>query len=114
MNKIFQTMSRRDNYRIKERSSKTPYLLILVIFLLLYIISNIYGDNKSLHDDKEVLEYEIMESDSIKYFLEIKNKALLKKLDSIKNIKPIVKPTYKRRIETPVETPVIEKADTIN
>lgn len=111
--------NRRGNYRVNEKSVKTPYLLIMIILILLYIISKIYDDNKSLHSDKEMLEYEIMESDSIKDVLETKNYQLVKKLDSIKNTKPIVKPIYKRRRETPVETPAIktptiEKADTTN
>jgi hypothetical protein len=74
---------------------------------------NIYDDNKSLYVEKEILNYEIMESDSVKSVLCNKIKRLEKELDSIKSIKPISKPLYKRRRDA-IVTPVTVIADTIN
>lgn len=113
MNKILAMMNnRRSNHRYND--NKTPYLLILLIFVLLYTMNHLYDDNKSLSVDKEILEYELNESDSIKQILEYKNVQLYKKLDSIKTIKPIVKPVYKRRKDISIETPVTVTTDTIN
>jgi hypothetical protein len=105
-------MNRRGYRQERVRNSKVPYLLALIIFVLLYIMKNIYEDNKSLYIEKESLNYEIMESDSIKSVLDNKIIKLEKQLDSIKNIKPITKPLYKRR-KDPIVTPVTVIADTI-
>ena len=119
MNKILAMMNRKGYRHERVSNSKLPYLLIFIILVLLYIMRNIYDDNKSLYIDKEMLEYEMLELDSVKQILESKNSKLYKKLDSIKTTKPIVKPVYKRRKEVPVEKmatkpPAIETADTIN
>ena len=113
MNKILAMMNnRRSNHRYND--NKTSYLLILLIFVLLYTMNHLYDDNKSLSVDKEILEYELNESDSIKQILEYKNILLYKKLDSIKSIKTITKPLYKRRKDIPIVTPVTVIADTTN
>ena len=114
MNKILAMMNNRRNNHRYDRVNKTPYLLILLIFVLLYIMNHLYDDNKSLSVDKEILEYELNELDSIKQVFESNNVQLEKKLDSIKTIKPIVKPAYKRRKEVPIVTPVTVIADTTN
>lgn len=115
MNKILAMMNNRvNNHRSYDRGNKTPYLLILLIFVLLYIMNHLYSDNKSLSVDNEILKYELNELDSIKQVFESKNVKLYKKLDSIKTTKPIVKPVYKRRKEVPIVTPVTVIRDTTN
>lgn len=114
MNKILAMMNnRRNNQRSYDRGNKTPYLLILLIFVLLYIMNHLYSDNKSLSVDNEILKYELNESDSIKQVFDLKNVQLEKKLDSIKSIKTIIKPLYKRRKEGLIATPITIKKDTI-
>ena len=113
MNKISATMNRKGYRHERVSNSKVPYLLIFIILALLYIMRNIYDDNKSLYVEKEILNYEIMESDSVKSVLGNKIKRLEKELDSIKSIKPISKPLYKRRRDV-IVTPVTVIADTIN
>ena len=114
MNKILAMMNnRRNNHRSYDRGNKTPYLLILLIFVLLYIMNHLYDDNKSLSIDNEILKYELNESDSIKHVFYLNNKQLEKKLDSIKSIKTITKPLYKRRKDIPIATPVTVIRDTI-
>lgn len=112
MNKILATMNRKGYRHERVSNSKTPYLLVFIILVLLYIMSHLYSDNKSLYVEKESLNYEIMESDSIKDVLDNKIEKLEKQLDSIKSIKPISKPLYKRR-KDPIVTPVTVIADTI-
>lgn len=114
MNKILAMMNnRRNNHRSYDRVNKTPYLLILLIFVLLYIMNHLYDDNKSLSVDNEILKYELNESDSIKQIFIFKNGQLEKRLDSIKSIKTITKPLYKRRKDIPIVTPVTVIRDTI-
>ena len=113
MNKILATMNRRGYRNERVRNSRVPYLLVFIILVLLYIMRNIYDDNKSLYIEKESLNYEIMESDSVKNALDNKIKRLEKELESIKSIKPISKPFYKRK-KDPIATPVTVIADTIN
>lgn len=111
MNKILATMNNRRTYKQQRGNSKIPYLLVFIIFTLLYIMRNIYEDNKSLYVEKEGLNYEIIESDSIKNVLCDKIKKLENELDSIKRAKPISKTLYKRR-KDPIEIPVTVIADT--
>ena len=113
MNKILAMMNRKGYRHERVSNSKLPYLLIFIILVLLYIMRNIYDDNKSLYIDKEMLEYEMLESDSVKSVLGNKIKRLEKELDSIKSIKPISKPLYKRRRDV-IVTPVTVIVDTIN
>jgi len=103
----------RNNHRSYDRVNKTPYLLILLIFVLLYIMNHLYDDNKSLSVDNEILKYELNELDSIKKVFDLNNKQLEKRLDYIKSIKTITKPLYKRR-KDPIVTPVTVIVDTIN
>lgn len=57
--------NRRTYYRNNVRNSRFPYVLILVIISLLYVMNNMNKDNNELITDNEILQYEILEKDSI-------------------------------------------------
>ncbi len=56
---------RRTYYRNSVRNSRFPYVLILVIIALLYVMNNIHKDNTELSTNNEILQYELLEKDSI-------------------------------------------------
>lgn len=81
--------NRRTYYRNNVRNSRFPYVLILVIISLLYVMNNMNKDNNELITDNEILQYEILEKDSIINSLNEKNINVIKKTPKVNIIKKV-------------------------
>ena len=92
---------RRTYYRNNVRNARFPYVLILAIIALLYVMNNIHKDNNELSINNEILQYELLEKDSIinslnkRKIIIITEKPVkvMKKYKIIKDDKPEIKET---------------------
>lgn len=104
MSKILQMKMNNNRYYYKQgQSSKVPYLLVLIIFVLLYIMNGLHEDSKDANSMvKEVLS-ELPKCDSISKIHKKEVDSLISVIDWYKN-----QEEEQRKIKRPT-TPIIKK-----
>ena len=103
---------RRTYYRNNVRNARFPYVLILVIIALLYVMNNIHKDNNELSINNDILQYELLEKDSIinslnKRKIIIITEKPVKVMKSYKRLNKIIKDDKPEIKETVLDTNVV-------